>query len=182
LVQLGGPSQLEKLKNQYLLPLYVKAIKREKERLAAKYFSHEGLKNQDQEKISSSYKRTMYSYRRVIKITWTTWKKYFDYNGVWPDCSDNSEKNTSTTLSSTSSTAASTTACHARGLDINSLLSAEAHTQDLQFRRHQQRGDPNNARGLDNNFASDRDYDSTTTTRLRHHRLCHADHAASDKS
>jgi hypothetical protein len=57
----------------------------------------------------------------------------------------------------------------ARGLDINSLLSAEAHTQDLQFRRYQQRDDPNNARGLDNNFASDRDCDSMTTTRLRLH-------------
>jgi hypothetical protein len=45
-----------------------------------------------------------------------------------------------------------------------------------------QRDDPNNARGLDNNFASDRGYDSTTTTRLRHHRLRRADDAAPDKS
>jgi hypothetical protein len=51
---------------------------------------------------------------------------------------------------------------NARGLDINSPMSAEVHTQDLRFRRHPQRDDPNNARGLDNNFASDRD--STTTT------------------
>jgi hypothetical protein len=39
-------------------------------------------------------------------------EKYFDYNGVSPDCSDNPKKNISTTSSSTSST----TACHARGL------------------------------------------------------------------
>jgi hypothetical protein len=45
---------------------------------------------------------------------------------------------------------------NARGLDINSPLSAEAHTQDLRFHRYQQSDDPNNARGLDNNFASDR--------------------------
>jgi hypothetical protein len=71
---------------------------------------------------------------------------------------------------------------NARGLDINSPRSAENNPQDLRFRRHQQRDDPNNARGLDNNFAFDRDYDSTITTRLRHRRLHHADHAASDKS
>jgi hypothetical protein len=53
---------------------------------------------------------------------------------------------------------------NARGLDINSPLSAKAHTQDLRFRRHQQRDDPNNARGLDNNFVSDRGCNSTTTT------------------
>jgi hypothetical protein len=44
--------------------------------------------------------------------------KYFDYNDVSPERSDNPEKNTSTTSSSTSSTAASTAACHARGLII----------------------------------------------------------------
>jgi hypothetical protein len=43
-------------------------------------------------------------------------------------------------------------------------------------RRSQQRS------GLDNNFASDRDCDSTTTTRLRHHRLRRIDRAAPDKS
>jgi hypothetical protein len=64
---------------------------------------------------------------------------------------------------------------NARGLDINSPLSAEVHTQDLRFRRHQQHGDPNSARGLDNSFASDRDCDSTTTNRLRHHRQQLAD-------
>jgi hypothetical protein len=53
---------------------------------------------------------------------------------------------------------------NAWGLDINSPLSAENHPQDLRFRRHQQRNNPNNARGLDNNFASDRHCDSTTTT------------------
>jgi hypothetical protein len=46
-----------------------------------------------------------------------------------------------------------------------------------------QRDDPNSARGLNNNFASDRGCDSTTTTRLPlHHRLHRADHAAPDKS
>jgi hypothetical protein len=30
-----------------------------------------------------------------------------------------------------------------RGLNINSPLGAEAHTQDLRFRRYQQRDDPN---------------------------------------
>jgi hypothetical protein len=53
---------------------------------------------------------------------------------------------------------------NARGLDIISPLSAENHLQDLQFHRHQQHGAPGNARGLDNNFASDRGCDSTTTT------------------
>jgi hypothetical protein len=71
---------------------------------------------------------------------------------------------------------------NARGLDINSPLSTKTHTQDLRFRRYQQHGDHDNARGLDNNFASDRGYDSTTTTRLRHRRLQRADHAAPDKS
>jgi hypothetical protein len=36
---------------------------------------------------------------------------------------------------------------NARGLDINSPLSVENHPQDLRFRRHQQHGDPNSARG-----------------------------------
>jgi hypothetical protein len=72
---------------------------------------------------------------------------------------------------------------NARGLDINSPLSAETHIQDPRLHRYQQRDDPNSARGLDNNFASDRGCDSTTTTRLPlHHRLRRADHAAPDKS
>jgi hypothetical protein len=76
---------------------------------------------------------------------------------------------------------------NARGLDINSPRSAEDHPQDLRFRRHQQRDDPSDARGLDNNFASDRDYDSATATRLRlrlplHHRLRRNNHTAPDKS
>jgi hypothetical protein len=71
---------------------------------------------------------------------------------------------------------------NARGLDINSPLSAESHPQDLRFHRHQQRDDPNNARGLDNNFASDRDRDSMTTNRLHHRRLRRADRDAPDKS
>jgi hypothetical protein len=83
---------------------------------------------------------------------------------------------------------------NARGLDINSPRSAENHPQDPQLRRHQQHDNPNNARGLDNNFAFERGCDSTTTTRLPlYHRLRQqlnyviidygrADHAASDKS
>jgi hypothetical protein len=71
---------------------------------------------------------------------------------------------------------------HDRGLDINSPRSEENHPQDLRFRRHQQHGDLNSARGLDINFASDRDCDYTTTTRLHHRRLCRAEHAAPDKS
>jgi hypothetical protein len=53
---------------------------------------------------------------------------------------------------------------NARGLDINSPWSAENHPQDPRLHQHQQHSDPNNARGLDNSFASDRDYDSTTAT------------------
>jgi hypothetical protein len=73
---------------------------------------------------------------------------------------------------------------NARGLDINPPLSEEAHVQDLRFRRHQQYGDHNNTRGLDNNFASDRGCDSTTATRLhlRLLRLRRANDAAPDKS
>jgi hypothetical protein len=55
---------------------------------------------------------------------------------------------------------------NARGLDVNSLRSAENRPQDLRFHQHQQHDDPNNARGLDNNFVSDRSYDSKTITRL----------------
>jgi hypothetical protein len=73
---------------------------------------------------------------------------------------------------------------NARGLDINSPRSAKNHPQDLRFRRHQQHGDHDNARGLDNNFASDRDCDSTTATRLhlRLLRLRRANDGAPDKS
>jgi hypothetical protein len=114
------------------------------------------------------------------------------------DCADNSEKNILTTLlgqsgekyfdyfvfnivdysvncgllrSGAHRRALAQTIGNTRGLDINSSLSAEAHTQGRRFHRHQQRDDPNSVRGLDNNFASDRGYDSTTTTRLRHHQL-----------
>jgi hypothetical protein len=85
-------------------------------------------------------------------------------------------------------------ACHARGLvivqtigntrgiDINSPLSAKTHAQDLQLRRHQQRDDSNNAQGLNNSVASDRDCDSMTTTRLRHRRLRRTDDAAPKKA
>jgi hypothetical protein len=108
----------------------------------------------------------------------------FDYS---PYSLDKSEKNILTTSSSTSSITSALTAAHyvrglavaysrktignARGFDINSPRSAEAHAQDLRLHRHQQRDDPNSARGLDNNFAFDRDCDSSITTRLRHRRL-----------
>jgi hypothetical protein len=52
-----------------------------------------------------------------------------------PNCADNSEKNILTTSISL------TTTCYARGLDINSPLSAETHAQDPWFHRHQQHGD-----------------------------------------
>jgi hypothetical protein len=71
---------------------------------------------------------------------------------------------------------------NARGLDMNSSWSAESHPKDLRFHQHQQSDDPNSARGLDSNFASDRGCDSTTTTRLRHCRLRRAVYAAHDKS
>jgi hypothetical protein len=115
-----------------------------------------------------------------------------DYNNVSPDSLDNSEEkyfdyfivfnsvNCALPRSGARHCALAQTIGNARGLDINSPLSAEAHTQDIRFCRHQQRDDPNSARGLDNNFASDRD--STTTTRLRHRRLRRADHATPDKS
>jgi hypothetical protein len=112
---------------------------------------------------------------------------------VTSNSSDNSEKNISTTSSSRSCDYASQRSGarrralaqiigNARRLDINSPWSAETHSQDLRFHRHQQHGDLNNARGLNSNFASDRDCDSTTITRLRHRRLRRADHAAPDKS
>jgi hypothetical protein len=106
-------------------------------------------------------------------------KKYFDYfifNIV--DCGVNCGLSRSGARCRT----LAQTIGNARGLDINSPLSAKTHLQDLQFRRHQQRDDPNSAQGLDSNFASDRDCDSMTTTRLRHHRLRRVDLAAPDKS
>jgi hypothetical protein len=106
------------------------------------------------------------------------------YIGESSSYTDNPKKNTSATSSSRSSItsrryvrrlclatlgarrrALTQTIGNARGLDINSPRSAEIHTQDLRFRRHQQYGDHDNDRGLDNNFASDRGCDSTTSTR-----------------
>jgi hypothetical protein len=64
------------------------------------------------------------------------------------------------------------TISNARGLDINSPRNAKNYPQDLRFHQYQQHDDPNNARGLDNNFVSDRGCDSTIITRLPlHHRL-----------
>jgi hypothetical protein len=118
-------------------------------------------------------------FRLLITQLRQSGEKYFDYfvfNII--DCS----VNCGLLRSGARRRALAQTIGNARGLDINSFQSAEAHTQDLRFHRHQQRDDPNSARGLDNNFASDRDCDSTTTTRPRHHRLRRADHAAPDKS
>jgi hypothetical protein len=125
------------------------------------------------------------------------------------DCADNSGKDISTTLreqfeekyfdyfvfnivdygvncgllhSGARRCALTQTIGNVRGLDINSPLSAKTHAQDLRFHRHQQRDNPNSARGLDNNFVPDRDCDSMTTTRLRHHQIRRADHAAPDKN
>jgi hypothetical protein len=116
---------------------------------------------------------------------WTTRRKYFDYFVF-------KIVNCDLFRSGARRHALAQTIGNARGLDINSPLSAEAHTQDLRLHRHQQRDDPNNARGLDNNFASDRGCDSTTSTRLRLRlprllrlqlrRLRRAIHAAPDKS
>jgi hypothetical protein len=91
---------------------------------------------------------------KIFRLLGQLEKKYFDYF-----------VNYGLICSGARRRALAQTIVNARGLDINSPLSAENHPQDLQFRRHHQRDDPNNARGLDNNFASDRGYDSTTSTR-----------------
>jgi hypothetical protein len=130
----------------------------------------------------------------VSKAARITWRKYFDYS---PSYSDNPKKNIfdyfvfnivdsgvncGLPRSGARRRALAQFISNARGLDINSLRSTKNHPQDPRFCRHQQHGDPNNARGLDNNIASDRDCDSMTTTRLRHRPLRRADHAAPDKS
>jgi hypothetical protein len=97
-----------------------------------------------------------------------------------PECGTSYSR--STTSASTTLANDATILTNARGLDINSPRSAKNHPQDLRFHRHQQRDDPSDARGLDNNFASDLDCDSTTTTRLHHRRLRRVDYAAPDKS
>jgi hypothetical protein len=98
--------------------------------------------------------------RRIIRTARTTRRtKYFDYlvfNII--DCG--------LPRSGACHRALAQTIGNARGLDINSPRSAENHSQGLRFHRHQQHDDPNNARGLGNNFASDRGCDSTTSTRL----------------
>jgi hypothetical protein len=163
-----------------------------------KRFNFHDLINQRHGFLHRAYLRTRFTktsnkkaasqlHRRVTRLyeleeenfdyyAWTIQrKKYFDYfifnivNFGLP-CSGARRRALAQTISN---------AC---GLDINSSLSAEIHAQDLRLHRHQQRGDPNSARGLDNNFASDRDCDSTITTRLRHRRLRRTDHAAPDKS
>jgi hypothetical protein len=118
-------------------------------------------------------------HQRVTRTARTTQRKYFDYftfNTV------DYSVNCGLIRSGARHRALTQTIGNARGLDINSPRSAENYHQDLRFRRHQQHDDPNSVRGLDNNFASDRDCDSTIITWLRHHQLCRADHAAPDKS
>jgi hypothetical protein len=115
--------------------------------------------------------------RQVTKLHGQLEEKYFDYNGVTPDCSDNSDKNILTTSSSRSSTAA----CHARGLVIThsckllATLGGSMSTRPwvrkitlktCNFVDISNATIPTKARGLDNNFASDRGCDSTTTTHL----------------
>jgi hypothetical protein len=118
--------------------------------------------------------------QKIRLLQRTTRRKYFDYfvfNIIDYIC-----VNCGLSCSGARRRALAQTINNARGLDINSPLSAEAHTQDLRFCRYQQRDNPNSARGLDNNFASDRDCDSPSTTQQHHRRLRHADHAAPDKS
>jgi hypothetical protein len=106
----------------------------------------------------------------------TTQRKYFDY------FDDYIRVNCGSSHSRARRRALAQTIGNTRGLDITSPLSAEVYTRDLRFYRHQQRDNPNSARGLDNNFVFDRGCDYTTTTRLHHSRLRRADHIAPDKS
>jgi hypothetical protein len=97
-----------------------------------------------------------------------------------PNYADNSKKKISTTSFSTSSTTALTPACHARGLvaahsrKLSATLGGSTSTRPwvrkliLKIYDFVDIGNatiPNNARGLDNNLASDRGCDSTTSTR-----------------
>jgi hypothetical protein len=114
-------------------------------------------------------------FRLLARLLETTWRKYFDYlifNIV----------NCGLLRSGARRRALAQTIGNVRRLDINSPRSVENYPQDLRLHQHQQHDDPNSARGLDNNFASDRDCDSTTTTRLRYCWLRRADHAEPDKS
>jgi hypothetical protein len=79
----------------------------------------------------------------------------------------------------------STAACYVQGLTIahsrklSAMLGGSTSTRPgvrkITFKTYDfvdiSSDDPNSARRLDSNFASDRDCDSTTTTRLRHRRL-----------
>jgi hypothetical protein len=90
---------------------------------------------------------------------------------------------------------ASTMPCHARGLTVvhscklSATLGGSTSTRPevrkitlkiYDFIDISNATIPRNARGFNDNFASDRDCDSTTTT--RHRRLRRADHATPDKS
>jgi hypothetical protein len=111
------------------------------------YFTRSVIRKKEEAKILSSL------HRRVGRLRRTTEENIFDYFvfnivdfGVNYDLPRSGARRR----------VLAQTIGNARGLDINSPLSAETHAQDLRFHRHQQRDDPNNARGLDDNFASDR--------------------------
>jgi hypothetical protein len=111
--------------------------------------------------IKTSNRSVSSLHRGVIRLRRTTQRKYFDYftfNTV------DYSVNCGLIRSGARHRALTQTIGNARGLDINSPRSVENYHQDLRFRRHQQHDDPNSVRGLDNNFASDRDCDSTTIT------------------
>jgi hypothetical protein len=119
--------------------------------------------------------------------------KYFDYNGVSPDCPNNPEEKVFPLLHLQdrrlwfATLGGSPSRAHANyrqrsGARHQLAPECRKSSQDLRFHRRQQRDDPNSARGLDNNFASDRGCDSTTTTRLRLRQLRRADHVAPYKS
>jgi hypothetical protein len=121
--------------------------------------------------------RHMTTYLASYQTTRTTRRKIF-----WLLWSDNSKKNILTTLSSTSSTTSSSTAaCYAWGLaavhsrKLSTTLEGSTSThlwvrklilKTCDFVDMSNKTNPNSARGLDNNFASDRGCDSMTTTRL----------------
>jgi hypothetical protein len=94
-------------------------------------------------KIRGKKTATVYN-RRVTRTTPTTRKKNIDYfvlniidYGV----------NSGLPCSGARRRALAQTIGNARGLDINSPLGAEAHTQDLRFCRHRQCDDPKQCSG-----------------------------------
>jgi hypothetical protein len=125
--------------------------------------------------------------------------KYFDYSGVLPDCLNNPEEKIFRLLrlqdrrlrlhqlrltmlgGSPSRTRVNyrqrSGARHQLAPECRKSSSRSTISSTSATRRSQQ-----TLGGSTNNFASDRDFDSTTTTRLRHRRLHHADHIAPIKA